>query len=63
MKIEISREELAKKKLFIGMPCFGGMMTGMTAKGLLDLQTLAAQYGIEVKFSFLFNESLIQRAR
>lgn len=63
MKIEISREELAKKKLFVGMPCYGGMMTGMTAKSLLDLQTLATQYGIEVKFSFLFNESLIQRAR
>ena len=63
MKIEISREELSKKKLLVGMPCYGGMMTGMTAKGLLDLQGLAAQYGIDVKFSFLFNESLIQRAR
>lgn len=63
MKIEISREELAKKKLFVGMPCYGGMMTGMTAKSLLDLQTITSQYGIEIKFSFLFNESLIQRAR
>ena len=38
-------------------------MTGMTAKSLLDLQSLMASYGVEVKFSFLFNESLITRAR
>ena len=63
MKIQISTDELKKKKLFVGMPCYGGMMTGMTAKSLLDLQTLMTQYGVEVKFSFLFNESLIQRAR
>lgn len=63
MEIKISREELAAKKLFIAMPCYGGMMTGMTAKSLLDLQALMGNYGVEIKFSFLFNESLIQRAR
>lgn len=63
MKIEISAEKLRTKKLFIGMPCYGGQMTGMTAKSLLDLQALMIQYGVDVRFSFLFNESLIQRAR
>lgn len=63
MKIQISPEELRKKKLFVGMPCYGGMMTGMTAKSLLDLQGMLMQYGVEIRFSFLFNESLIQRAR
>jgi hypothetical protein len=63
MEIKISRDELAKKKVFIGMPCYGGMMTGMTAKSLLDLQATFGQYNIEARFSFLFNESLIQRAR
>lgn len=63
MKIQISQDDLRTKKLFIGMPCYGGMMTGMTAKSLLDLQGLLLQYGVEVRFSFLFNESLIQRAR
>jgi hypothetical protein len=63
MQIKISKEELTKKSLFIGMPCYGGMMTGMTAKSLLDLQTMLANYGVATKFSFLFNESLIQRAR
>ena len=66
MKIELSTEKLSKMKLFIGMPCYGGMMTGLTAKSLLDLQNLLTnglkeQYGVsvEVRFSFLFNESLI----
>jgi hypothetical protein len=63
MKIEISAETLRSKKLFIGMPCYGGQMTGMTAKSLLDLQAMMVQYGVDVRFSFLFNESLIQRAR
>ncbi len=63
MEIKISREELAKKKVMVAMPCFGGMMTGMTAKSLLDLQALMASYNVELKFSFLFNESLVQRAR
>jgi hypothetical protein len=63
MQIQITREELSKKKLFIGMPTYGGMMTTLTAKSLIDLNSLMAQYGVEVKFSFLMNESLIQRAR
>jgi hypothetical protein len=32
-------------------------------KACLDLQGMCIQYGIDVKFSFLFNESLITRAR
>lgn len=63
MEIKISREELSKKKLFIAMPMYGGMCCGMTTKSMLDLQALMINYGVEVKFSFLFNESLIQRAR
>lgn len=63
MKIQISTDELKKKKLFVGCPMYGGQCTGMFMKSCLDLQNLATQYGVEVKFSFLFNESLIQRAR
>jgi hypothetical protein len=32
-------------------------------KACLDLQSTCIQYGIQIKFSFLFNESLITRAR
>ncbi len=63
MEIKLSKEELAGKKLFIGTPQYGGQCYGLYMKSCLDLQTACMQYGIDVKFSFLFNESLIQRAR
>ena len=63
MQLEVAVDDLKKTKLFVATPCYGGMMHGMTAKSFLDLQACCAQYGIEVKFSFIFNESLITRAR
>ena len=63
MNLEISIDELRKKKLFVATPMYGGQCFGMYAKSALDLQGLCAQYGIEVRFSFIFNESLITRAR
>jgi hypothetical protein len=63
MQLNISVEELRQKKLFVATPMYGGMCHGMYLKSCLDLQTIANQYGIEVRFSFIFNESLITRAR
>ena len=63
MEIKISREDLQKKSLFVATPMYGGMNHGLYAKACLDLQSLLIQYGVTVKFSFLFNESLITRAR
>lgn len=63
MKLEISVEELRKHKLFIATPMYGGMNAGMYMKSCLDLQSMCQQYGIETRFSFIFNESLITRAR
>lgn len=63
MKLEISVDDLKKKKLFVATPMYGGMNHGMYAKSCLDLQGLCIQHGIEVRFSFIFNESLITRAR
>lgn len=63
MEIKINKESLAGKSLFIGTPMYGGQCLGMYMKSCLDLQTICMQYGVEIKFSFLFNESLIQRAR
>jgi hypothetical protein len=42
---------------------YGGFNHGLYMKSCLDLQNLMTQYGIELKFSFIFNESLITRAR
>lgn len=63
MQLEVSVEELRKKKLFVATPMYGGMSHGMFVKSCLDLQTICMQYGVEIRFSFIFNESLITRAR
>ena len=63
MQLEISVEKLRQHKLFVATPMYGGMNHGMYAKSCLDLQALCANYGVEVRFSFIFNESLITRAR
>ena len=63
MEIQIKIDELKKHKVFVATPMYGGMAHGLYVKSCLDLQTTLSKYGIEVKFSFLFNESLITRAR
>ena len=63
MKFEISVDELRKRKIFVATPMYGGQCSGMYAKACLDLSSLAAQYGVDMKFFYLFNESLITRAR
>jgi hypothetical protein len=63
MEIQVKLDELRKNKLFIATPMYGGMAHGLYIKACLDLQTTMNKYGIETKFSFLFNESLITRAR
>lgn len=63
MEIKVKIDELKQNKLFVATPMYGGMAHGMYVKACLDLQGLLTRYGVEVKFSFLFNESLITRAR
>lgn len=63
MEISIKKEDLQKNKLFVATPMYGGMNHGLYMKACLDLQGLCMSYGIQIKFSFLFNESLITRAR
>ena len=63
MEIKVELEKLRKNKLFIATPLYGGMAHGLYIKSSLDLQTTMNKYAIETKFSFLFNESLITRAR
>jgi hypothetical protein len=63
MEISIKKEDLQKKSIFVATPMYGGMNHGLYMKACLDLQALCMAYGIQIKFSFLFNESLITRAR
>lgn len=63
MEISIKREELKKYSIFVATPMYGGMNHGLYMKACLDLQAICMAYGVQIKFSFLFNESLITRAR
>ena len=63
MKLQISIEELRKHKIFIGTPMYGGNCSGSYTKSCTDLAMMCAANGIDIRFYYLFNESLIQRAR
>ena len=63
MELSINVQDLRKNKLFVATPMYGGNCNGLYMKACLDLQGLCTQYGLEIRFSFLFNESLITRAR
>lgn len=63
MEINIPVETLQKQKLFLAVPMYGGQCAGMFARSLADLTGLCSRYKIPLQFYFLFNESLITRAR
>ncbi len=63
MKLEVKIEELRKYKIFVGTPMYGGQCSGSYTKSCTDLALVAGANGIDVRFYYLFNESLIQRAR
>ena len=63
MQIEVPISELRKKRIFVATPMYGGMCSGMYTKACCDLATTATKYQIDLKFFYLFNESLITRAR
>ena len=46
----------------IATPMYG-MAHGLYIKSCLDLQAIMGKYGVESKFSFLFNESLITSSK
>ena len=52
-----------KPHLFITTPMYGGMTTGFFCQSLIPLPGMLKDRGIDVSFSFMFNESLVQRAR
>jgi hypothetical protein len=63
IEISVSIEELRKRKIFIATPMYGGMCTGQYCKSSADLAILSSKYGMDVRFFYLYNESLITRAR
>ena len=63
IEISVSIEELRTRKIFVATPMYGGQCGGMYTKSTADLASMAANYGMDVRFFYLFNESLITRAR
>ena len=62
-EIKVSIEELRKRKLFLATPMYGGNCVGMYTRAVADLAAICAKYQIPLQLYFLFNESLITRAR
>lgn len=63
MQTEISIEDLRKKKLFIATPMYSGQCTGAYCKSMNDLSAFCGKHDIDFRIYYLFNESLITRAR
>lgn len=63
IQIKVPIEELRKRSIFLAAPMYGGQCAGMFTRSIADLSALCTHYGIKVQFYFLFNESLITRAR
>jgi hypothetical protein len=63
MEIKIDLDKLRANKLFVATPMYGGQCAGMFAKSCADLSALCTQHSIPLQFYYLFNESLVTRAR
>ena len=49
--------------IFLATPMYGGQCTGQYVQSLLNLTGLLSQQAIPLHCAFMFNESLITRAR
>lgn len=63
MQTQLDTDILTKRKLFVATPMYGGMCAGVYTKSTNDLAMVCAKHNIDLKFYYLFNESLITRAR
>jgi hypothetical protein len=50
-------------KVFVATPMYGGMCAGYYVQSIMQMQNIFSGQGIETQYSFMFNESLITRAR
>jgi len=55
--------DLKKDTVFIATPMYGGMCVGYYTQSIIQMISVFMQKGINTQFSFMFNESLITRAR
>lgn len=62
-QLNLPIETLRGRRLFVATPMYGGNCNGTYARSMIDLAATCARFGIELQLYYLFNESLIQRAR
>lgn len=63
MNIDIELEELQKRSLMIAAPLYGGMCTGGFSYSIANLCAQLKEMGIRYHLHYIYNESLIPRAR
>lgn len=63
MKISVPWEEIRKKKLFLATPMYGGQCLGAFARSAEHLAARCQENGVPFRSYYMFNESLITRAR
>lgn len=63
LKFEVDIARLQKTGIFVGTPMYGGMCYGAFTNSMMELTSLCNQYNIPFARKFLYNESLVQRAR
>ncbi|WP_424814115.1 hypothetical protein [Roseococcus sp. YIM B11640] len=57
------RSEIASTGLMVALPCYGGMLSAATLRGLLDTQRACLALGLPLVVATLTNESLVTRGR
>ena len=62
-EVSIDIGELRKRKIMVATPMYGGMCGGQYTRAMIEFQKVCSEYEIQSEFFFLFNESLITRAR
>jgi len=63
MFINNPKKDKNMPKVFLATPMYGGMCTGYYTQSILQLNNLLRDSGVDCMMSFMFNESLITRAR
>lgn len=62
-QLQINMEEFRKKKIFIGTPCYGGMLHEAYFRSVIRTLTFFNQNAVPLAFGTIANESLVTRAR
>src|SRR5210317_446036 len=60
---EFSYDDLKGKSIFLATPMYGGNCSGFYTKAVADLTTACTKGNVPLRIYYLFNESLITRAR